>query len=693
MGRQLERLGRLPELSWSTENPAVVLAIIAALIAVAGMKFQNASENPFHSRPATMTFIVIALLIYGFAAAQTRPIILDGKQQQILMWRIICYYCRLLNSLVLISKVVCQACIVSLFIPFHMDPDGMWHQQHTGSHSGHFKAEQSQRKHTCEHGVPSYQTDHSTQANGKTANTGATQFRRISSSPAHIKEPSQKHTQIQMRSPFNPQTHWRQPEVANAFVQQYYLIQQQSPGLVHRFYQEESKLGRPEDDGTMSTTTTLQAINEKILSLNCGQYRAEITHVDAQESYNGGVHVLVIGYFEGKDNMIIRNFTQTFFLAPQEKGYFVLNDVFRYIEDVNHLGGNQSSTTDVGAPLSPKQDQFPVLEIHVAEETKVTVELNREEAPNPSHNGELSGWEEDNEEVSVVEEDYKEVSVVEEVSVPEVIDKVPDESQLVVESQSRIEVPKKSYAAIVMNMKESDVLLSPSPPPQQSVAKSQEQLQVNIVQASASVAETPVSGPDAIVDGEDQEEEADGYSVYVKNLPYEITPALLEDEFKRFGAIKSGGIQVRSNQASPLSIGGRRAVVEEKRSTCSRGKSSFIMQLHYFKFEGKSEYGIPPFFFWHYVNVNGYRGRYPTSRAYESRQDGNYGNVRGNTRGDFGRTQHGGFRGGYRGGFSSRGGYQRADNMASNDGRMNRGGGMASNGTAKTAAPQVSASA
>ncbi|KAG5567245.1 hypothetical protein RHGRI_002712 [Rhododendron griersonianum] len=115
---QPERLGRQPELSWSTENPAVVLATIAALIALAGVKFQNASENPFHSRPATMTFIVIALLIYSFATAQTRPIILDGKQQQILMWRIIYYYYRLLNSLVLISKVVCQACIVSLIIPY-----------------------------------------------------------------------------------------------------------------------------------------------------------------------------------------------------------------------------------------------------------------------------------------------------------------------------------------------------------------------------------------------------------------------------------------------------------------------------------------------------------------------------------------------------------------------------------------------
>lgn len=467
--------------------------------------------------------------------------------------------------------------------------------------------------------------------------------------------------------------------VANAFVQQYYHIQQHSPGLVHRFYQEESKLGRPEDDGTMSTTTTLQGINEKILSLNYDEYKAEITFVDAQESYNGAVHVLVSGYFERKDNMTITNFTQTFVLAPQEKGYFVLNDLLRYI---SHSSENQNSTTDLGAPLSPKQDLLPVQEIHVPEETKVSIEVNREEACKASDNGEVSFGEEDDGGGSNVDEDDGEIPFVEEVSVPEVIDEVPDDSQFVVELKSKIEeVPKKTYASIVMDLKESVVQLSsPSPAPQLSVPKSQEQ-QVNFVEASASVAETPISGPDAIEDGKNQEEEAEGYSVYVKGLPFDATPALLEDEFKRFGAIKSGGIQVRCNQdgfcfgfvefevetaaqraieASPLSIGGRRAIVEEKRSTCSR--------------------------------VNGYRGRYPIVRGF--RQDGNYGNFRGNTRGDFNvRTENGSFRVGYRGGFSSRGGYQRADNMGSNGGRMNRGGGMATNGTGKTVAPQLSATA
>jgi len=41
-------------------------------------------------------------------------------------------------------------------------------------------------------------------------------------------------------------------------VPQYYHILHQSPEHVHRFYQEISKLGRPEENGLMSITSTLQ---------------------------------------------------------------------------------------------------------------------------------------------------------------------------------------------------------------------------------------------------------------------------------------------------------------------------------------------------------------------------------------------------------------------------------------------------
>lgn len=61
-------------------------------------------------------------------------------------------------------------------------------------------------------------------------------------------------------------------------------------------------------------------------------YKAEIKTADAQDSHKDGVIVLVTGCLTGKDNKR-RKFSQTFFLAPQDKGYYVLNDVFRYVED------------------------------------------------------------------------------------------------------------------------------------------------------------------------------------------------------------------------------------------------------------------------------------------------------------------------------------------------------------------------
>lgn len=479
------------------------------------------------------------------------------------------------------------------------------------------------------------------------------------------------------QQPVSPQV------VGNAFVQQYYHIQHQSPALVHRFYQDISKLGRPDGDGTMSTTTTMQAINEKILSLNYGEFRAEIKSVDAQESYNGGVHVLVTGYLSGKDNMV-QNFTQTFFLAPQEKGYFVLNDIFRYVEDIKHANGNQSSGTDIEAPLTPEQDPSPVEVNHVSEQTVVPAEVHEDEELNPLDNGS----------VSVEEEEVPVAEVVdEEVPVAEVVDELPGDSQVVGESVSKIEeVPKKSYASIVMVMKESAApLFSPAPVPRKSPVKSQAP-QVNHAQVSAAIAETPVSGSDAADNGSNQEGEADGYSIYIKGLPMNATAPLLEDEFKKFGTIKAGGVQVRSNkqgfcfgfvefevesavqkaiEASPVSIGGRPAYVEEKRSTNSRGNN---------------------------------RGRFVNGRGSGFRNEGvrgrgNYGGSggRGYNRGDFnGRTEFGNNRSSNRGGFSNRGGdgYQRADNNGgSGGGRANRGGGMGVNGTAKTLPPRVSATA
>ncbi|XP_019461824.1 PREDICTED: putative G3BP-like protein isoform X1 [Lupinus angustifolius] len=466
--------------------------------------------------------------------------------------------------------------------------------------------------------------------------------------------------------------------VGNAFVDQYYHMLHESPELVHKFYQEVSKLGRPEQNGLMGITTTLADINKKILSLGYGELSAEIISVDAQESYGGGVLVLVTGFITGEDN-IKQKFTQCFFLAPQEKGYFVLNDVFRYVNE----NGFEESARDIGSPVSHDNVADPtVSEAQVSEQISVTAEEGEGEEVYNAENGQAS-----------IEEE-------EEAPVPEVVDEIPDDSQIVAGLTSQIEdVPKKSYASIVKVTKESPAQSSTAAVVSlKYVVKSQDQ-QGTAAPPPPNTSETNVSSINTNDIGNNQETEAEGYSIYVKGLSPNATPALVENEFKKFGPIKSGGVQVRTQkgfsfgfvefevasamqsalEASPILISGRHVTVEEKRSV-NRGNS---------------------------------RIRFPTGRAPGYRSEGsrgrggNYGNGRGYGRGgDFNGRGDYGYRNGNRGGFSSRGdgGYQRSDNTGAsgggrNDhtgasgGRVNRTGGSAVNATPKTTAVRVPASA
>nr|POE85325.1 hypothetical protein CFP56_75065 [Quercus suber] len=157
-------------------------------------------------------------------------------------------------------------------------------------------------------------------------------------------------------------------------------------------------------------------------------------------------------------------------------------------------------------------------------------------------------------------------------------------------------VPKKSYASIVKVKKESPAAFSaPTYAPRRSVSKSQEQ-PVIAGPPPLLVSETPVSRTNANENSSNKDSEVEGYSIYIKGLPLNVTPSLLENEFKKFVPIKNGGIQVRSQKGfcfgfvefeaasavqsaikeSPIDIGGRQAVVEEKRSTSrGNGKGQF----------------------------------------------------------------------------------------------------------------------
>ncbi|KAI4303740.1 hypothetical protein MLD38_039337 [Melastoma candidum] len=305
--------------------------------------------------------------------------------------------------------------------------------------------------------------------------------------------------------------------VGNAFVEQYYHILHQSPGMVHRFYQDSSLLSRPDANGVMSTVTTVQAINEKIESLNYEEYTVKIKTVDAQRSHEKGVIVIVTGCLTGKDNAR-RKFTQTFFLAPQDNGYFVLNDVLRYIGESEPLNA---------ATNASDYEWF----------------VDEDAAIEPIH-------------------------------------------------------PKKSYASIVKVMQGLKVSRPVHAPSDKTEVGSANNVQQSIrptspkpegpAAAKSGSAGAPAPANDSMPESSNANEEVEGYPIYVRNLPINATVEQLDKAFQRFGSIKPNGIQVRNAkqgscfgfvefealvsmqsalQASPITIGHRPAVIEEKRTT------------------------------------------------------------------------------------------------------------------------------
>lgn len=75
----------------------------------------------------------------------------------------------------------------------------------------------------------------------------------------------------------------------------------------------------------------MQQIHALVMSLNFTSI--EIRTINSLDSWDGGVLVMVSGFIKIKDISGRRKFVQSFFLAPQDKGYFVLNDIFHFIDD------------------------------------------------------------------------------------------------------------------------------------------------------------------------------------------------------------------------------------------------------------------------------------------------------------------------------------------------------------------------
>ncbi|GMY25838.1 putative G3BP-like protein [Fagus crenata] len=378
--------------------------------------------------------------------------------------------------------------------------------------------------------------------------------------------------------------------VGNAFVEQYYCILHQKPEDVHRFYLDSSVLTRPGPDGVMRSITTVQAINEKMLSLDYLKSKAEILSADAEYSYKDGVIVLVTGILTGKDDTR-RKFSQAFFLAPQENGYFVLNDVFRYVgesesESVGAVSveNNHIKESEPKAPLTIDPEPTVVADHPVPNET-ITIEddtaKNNTDGKEVSHqlaNGKLPV----SEKKVIVEQPI----ISNRNAVPLSKEDLPKKSE---------DVEKKSFASVVKTLKDNNAPFQRNTPVKPPVKPAE------LAHASAAPAHTSAAPEATAPSSNSTVEKIDDHAVkahaiFVPNLPMDATVEQLEVVFKKYGSIKPDGIQVRSNKQqgscfgfvefesassmqnaikeSPISMFNRKLHIEERRASNDRGKFS-----------------------------------------------------------------------------------------------------------------------
>ena len=71
---------------------------------------------------------------------------------------------------------------------------------------------------------------------------------------------------------------------------------------------------------------------EDLNMLSSGGFNSvEVTSFKSKETHSGGILLVADGFFTSHERPG-RNFTQRFFLSPQETGYFVLTDMFKFVD-------------------------------------------------------------------------------------------------------------------------------------------------------------------------------------------------------------------------------------------------------------------------------------------------------------------------------------------------------------------------
>ncbi|KAK2978151.1 hypothetical protein RJ640_029145 [Escallonia rubra] len=378
-------------------------------------------------------------------------------------------------------------------------------------------------------------------------------------------------------------------QVGSYFVQQYYQVLQQQPDYVHQFYTETSTMIRIDGESSQTATAVLQT-HTLIMSLH--YTGIEIKTINSLESWSGGILVVVSGTVKSKDFNGWRNFVETFLLAPQEKGYFVLNDIFHFVSEevvqqhqTPTLGENRVNyEPTVSSPLPDSPVHNYSLEAEASEHlNSVHIEgddqVDEYEHVNQYDHANEYAYQEQQEEEEYLVNDYVEEEAPSADPSTMLQSTVEAEQEPLPAVEEPIEEPQKfTYASIVLvhavhdgrfgscfavqvrdigiifQLRASKGKSAPSVATKSFVSKSippasewHQPPQPTVQPSNPALSYLPDSSLEVSEEALSQRE-GESKSVYVRNLPSTVSTLDILQEFKNFGTIKHDGVFLRNRK-------------------------------------------------------------------------------------------------------------------------------------------------
>lgn len=400
-------------------------------------------------------------------------------------------------------------------------------------------------------------------------------------------------------------------QIGTYFVGQYYKFLQQQPDYVHRFYTDASTMVRI-DGSTIETASAMLQINSLIMSLSFTGVEIKTAH--SLESWSGGVLVMVSGSVQTKNNNAWRKFMQTIFLAPQENGFFVLNDIFHFVEEepvhrhaaVSLAQSNLDSKFTASVTISE-----PVSNYMMGGEIQTREFVAPADVKENGHVDKYGFPEQRLQHVPQTENILDEDSAAGSTDLLQnTNDNVQDSPPAPVD-EPQGEPQKHTYASILRVVKgQSAPSVAPPPASNQNTSPASEwhhTPQPTAQQSPSTAFER--SGTETVEEISVIEDEGELKSVYVRNLSYNVSPSEIEEQFKRFGKVKPDGVVIRGRKdigvcyafvefediagvqnaitASSVEIAGRQVYIEERRANSNnpsrggrrgRGRGSYPIE-------------------------------------------------------------------------------------------------------------------